>query len=86
MGDETVGSDPIGAMLGHVVKAMVDHPNWVRVSHSGDASSDAYEVVVDNADLGKVIGKQGRVANSLRMVAKAVAEKRERRIYVDFTS
>lgn len=86
MTDEAAGGDPVGSMLGHVVKAMVDHPNWVRVNHNADSSSDAYEVVVDSADLGKVIGKQGRVANALRTVAKAVAEPRDRRIYVDFTS
>lgn len=86
MSEENVGTDPIGDMLSHVVRAMVDHPNWVRVARNSDPGTDSYEVVVDNADLGKVIGKQGRVANSLRMVVKAIAQKEDRRVFVDFTS
>ncbi|MCE5314362.1 MAG: KH domain-containing protein [Armatimonadota bacterium] len=66
-----------------LVKALVDSPDSVEVSEINEGpSSVTYEVTVDPDDLGKVIGKQGRVANALRTVAKAAALKSHKNVYV----
>jgi hypothetical protein len=66
-----------------LVKALVDSPDSVDVREIEEGpSSLTYEVTVDPDDLGKVIGKQGRVANALRTVAKAAALKSHKNVYV----
>jgi len=66
-----------------LVKALVDNPEEVDVHEINEGpSSVTYEVTVDPDDLGKVIGKQGRVANALRTVAKAAAIKSQKNVYV----
>ena len=65
-----------------LVKALVDNPDSVVVQEVDDGHSVTYEVNVDPDDLGKVIGKQGRVANALRTVAKAAAIKDRKNVYV----
>lgn len=65
-----------------LVKALVDHPDAVAIDEFQDNSSVTYEVTVDPEDLGKVIGKQGRVANALRTVAKAAALKDHKNVFV----
>ena len=56
-----------------LVKALVDKPDAVSVVETDEGDSVTFEVSVDPEDLGKIIGKQGRVANALRTVAKAAA-------------
>lgn len=65
-----------------LVKALVDNPDLVAVHEVDEGRSVTYEVTVDPEDLGKVIGKQGRVANALRTVAKAAALKEHKSVYV----
>ncbi len=65
-----------------LVKALVDNPEGVVVEEYDEGSSLTYEVTVAPDDLGKVIGKQGRVANALRTVAKAAALKERKSVYV----
>lgn len=65
-----------------LVKALVDKPEAVSVVEVSDGQSVTYEVTVDGDDLGKIIGKQGRVANALRTVAKAAALKENKNVYV----
>ena len=65
-----------------LVKALVDNPDAVAIEEFQDNSSVTYEVTVDADDLGKVIGKQGRVANALRTVAKAAALKDHKNVFV----
>ncbi len=65
-----------------LVKALVDNPDQVNVEEVDEDHSITYEVSVDPDDLGKVIGKQGRVANALRTVAKAAALKSRKNVYV----
>jgi len=60
----------------------VDQPDAVSVSEVDEGSTTTYEVTVAQDDLGKVIGKQGRVANALRTVAKAAAIKDHKNVYV----
>jgi len=65
-----------------LVKALVDNPDAVNVEEVDEGESVTYEVSVDPEDLGKVIGKQGRVANALRTVAKAAALKDRKNVFV----
>ena len=65
-----------------LVKALVDDTNAVAVHEVNEGDSVTYEVTVAPDDLGKVIGKQGKVANALRTVAKAAALKDRRNVYV----
>ena len=65
-----------------LVKALVDNPDAVTIEEVQDESSVTYQVTVDADDLGKVIGKQGRVANALRTVVKAAALKDHKSVFV----
>ncbi|MCE5199286.1 MAG: KH domain-containing protein [Armatimonadota bacterium] len=65
-----------------LVKALVDNSDAVIVSEQDQGQSVTYEVTVDPDDLARVIGKQGRVANALRTVAKAAAIKSQKNVYV----
>ena len=65
-----------------LVKALVDDPDSVEVHEIDEGRTTTYEVTVAEDDLGKIIGKQGRVANALRTVAKAAALKEHKNVYV----
>lgn len=65
-----------------LVKALVDNPDAVKVEEIDEGESVTFAVTVAEDDLGKVIGKQGRVANALRTVAKAAAIKDRRNVFV----
>jgi len=66
-----------------VVKALVDSPDRVTVRAVEGERSLVIEVRVPEEDMGKVIGKGGRIANALRVVAKAAGAKRKKNIWVD---
>lgn len=66
-----------------IAKALVDHPEEVRVNEVEKDRLTVYELSVHAEDMGKVIGKQGRVAKSLRTVVNASAVKENKRIAID---
>jgi predicted RNA-binding protein YlqC (UPF0109 family) len=66
-----------------LVKELVDNPDAVEVTEITGDDSTTYEVRVSPDDLGKVIGKQGRIANAIRTLVKAVAMKDKRKVYVE---
>ncbi|WP_202079875.1 KH domain-containing protein [Caldalkalibacillus salinus] len=66
-----------------VAKALVDHPEDVRVSSKENERSITFQLNVHPDDVGKVIGKQGRIANALRTVVYASATKGGKKVYVD---
>lgn len=72
----------VKSLIEILVKALVDNPDAVDVREVADRRSVTYEVSVDPEDMGKIIGKQGRVANALRTVAKAAALKEHTNVYV----
>lgn len=69
-----------------LVKSLVDQPEDVSINEIGGEASVTYEVSVSPADVGKVIGKNGRIANALRTVVKAAAVKEDRRAYLEIVS
>jgi len=60
-----------------IAKALVDDPDSVAVSERQDGRTTVIEVRVAESDMGKVIGKQGRIAKAIRSVVKAAAAKEE---------
>lgn len=66
-----------------IVKALVDLPDRVVVSQVEGERTLVFEVRVDGSDLGRVIGKGGRIANALRTVVKAAGAKEHKNIWVD---
>ncbi len=67
-----------------VIKNLVDNPEEVSVKELEGEKSIVFEVKVSEADMGKVIGKQGRIAKSIRTVMKAIASKDKKRITIEF--
>lgn len=66
-----------------IVRALVDSPEEVRVNKIEGERSMIFEVRVAPDDLGKVIGKGGRIANALRTLVRAVGTKERKSIWVD---
>ena len=69
-----------------MVKALVDNPEEARVNEVAGESITVYEVSVNETDLGKVIGKGGRIANAMRTIIKAAATKHDRKATVEILS
>ena len=73
-------------LIEYLVKALVDEPDLVNINEVPGEEATTYEVRVAPDDLGKVIGKQGRIANALRTVAKAAAMKEKKKVYVEIVA
>jgi hypothetical protein len=69
-----------------IAKALVDHPDEVRVHEIEEDRVITYHLLVNPADLGKVIGKQGRIAKAIRIVASSAAVRQNKRIAVEISS
>ena len=65
-----------------IAKALVDNPEEVVVSESLKGDDTLIELKVAPADMGKVIGKQGRIAKAIRSVVKAAASKEDKKVIV----
>ena len=70
-------------LLEFLVKSLVEEPEAVVVEELEEDGDLVYEISVAEADLGRVIGKGGRVANAIRTIAKAAAVRIDRRVIVD---
>ena len=70
-------------LLTFLAKSLVDHPDDVSVKRVDGENTVVYELRVNDDDMGKVIGKQGRIAKSIRTIIKAAASKEEKRVVVD---
>ena len=66
-----------------IAKALVDNPDEVVVTESMKGKDTLIELKVAPADMGKVIGKQGRIAKAIRSVVKAAASKEDRKVIVE---
>ncbi len=66
-----------------IAKALVDEPDEVEVSEVADGNGATLELRVAKSDIGKVIGKDGRTAQSIRAVLAAAAQKVGRRVQLD---
>ncbi|HET7508204.1 MAG TPA: KH domain-containing protein [Solirubrobacterales bacterium] len=70
-------------LLEFLVKALVEDPEAVEVEELEEDGDLIYEISVAEGDLGRVIGKGGRIANAIRTIARAAAVRIDRRVIVD---
>jgi len=71
-------------LLEFLTRSLVEHPDAVQVSEAEEIDGEVVlEVEVADDDLGRVIGRGGRVANALRSVMKAAATREDKRVVVD---
>lgn len=66
-----------------IAHALVDNPDQVRVTEVDGERSNIIELRVAPEDMGKVIGKQGKIAQSIRTLTKATAAKEGKRVTVE---
>lgn len=66
-----------------IAKALVDSPEEVVVTQKEGNNALIIELKVAPSDMGKVIGKQGRIAKSIRSVVKAAASKEDKKVIVE---
>ena len=64
-------------------KSLVDNPNGVNVAEIEGEKTIVIELRVDKADIGKVIGKQGRIARALRTILSAMGRKINKRVVLE---
>ena len=67
-----------------IIENLVDDKNSISINEVGGEHSIVFEVKVSEKDMGKIIGKQGKVAQSIRTIMKALAAKEKKRISVEF--
>ena len=70
-------------LVSAIAKALVDKPETVKVSERQEGENIILELSVDSSDMGKVIGKQGRIAKAIRAVVTAAAHKCDKKVIVD---
>ena len=70
-------------LLLYVAKQLVDNPEAVTVTEREDGDNTVLELHVAPEDMGKVIGRQGRIAKEIRTVVKSVAQRNGQRVTVD---
>ncbi len=66
-----------------IAKSLVDYPDKVVVTETENERTILVELRVDPSDMGKVIGKQGRIAKAIRSVVKAAATKDDKKVNVE---
>ncbi len=70
-------------LIEYIAKALVDHPEEVRVEEITGARSVIFELRVAPSDMGRVIGKQGRVANAMRSLLRVASSKSGKRAILE---
>jgi predicted RNA-binding protein YlqC (UPF0109 family) len=70
-------------LIQFLVEELVDFPDAVEVGEIVGDDATTYEIKVSQPDLGKVIGKQGRIANAIRSLVRAIGNKQGRRVFVE---
>ncbi len=73
----------MGELVEFIAKALVDNPDAVSVNQVEGSQSVIIELKVAPEDMGKIIGKQGRIAKAIRTVVKAAAIKDNKRVVVE---
>lgn len=71
------------SLLEYIAKSLVDYPEDVSVTETDSDQGVVLELRVRGTDMGKVIGKQGRIAKSIRAVMKAAASRENQKVVVE---
>lgn len=67
-----------------IIRNIVENQDAVSIEESEEAGRIIFKVKVSTEDMGRVIGKQGKVANSIRIVMKALAAKEKKKLTIEF--
>ncbi len=70
-------------LIEYMAKALVDNPDLVKVEEIEGTSATIFELHVGGEDMGRVIDKQGRVANAMRTLLRAAAARQGRRVTLE---
>ena len=70
-------------LLTYIIQSLVDHPAEVSVTERQAGGETVFEVRVADGDMGKVIGRQGRVVKEIRILMKAVAQRKGKKVSVE---
>jgi predicted RNA-binding protein YlqC (UPF0109 family) len=70
-------------LIEYIAKSLVDHPDEVQVRESGGGSRVRIELSVTKEDMGRVIGKSGKVANAIRALLRVAAEREGKQATLD---
>ncbi len=70
-------------LLTYIVQNLVDHPDEVSVTALERNGETVFEVRVAEGDMGKVIGRQGRIVKEIRILMRSVAQRRGQKVSVD---
>lgn len=73
----------MGELVKVIAKSLVDNPDQVTVSENQTEQTVVIELKVADEDMGKVIGKQGRIAKAIRTVVKAASAKENKKVIVE---
>ena len=71
-------------ILETIIKSIVENEDAVSINEKEEADRIVFEVKVAESDMGRVIGKQGKIANSIRTLMKALASRESKKVSVDF--
>jgi uncharacterized protein len=70
-------------LVEHIARALVDHPENVRVDVFNEGGQTVIELHVHEEDMGRVIGKDGKVANALRTLLRMMAAREGQRVQLE---
>ena len=73
----------MGELVSAIAKSLVENPEAVEVSEEQSNGTTVVQLKVAPDDMGKVIGKQGRIAKAIRSVVKAAAAKEDKKVVVE---
>jgi predicted RNA-binding protein YlqC (UPF0109 family) len=79
----SAGDSPLTAVVGVVVRALVDNPDAVRITETQRRGMTMLELTTAPGDMGKIIGRQGRTVSALRTLVALTAEKHGQRAQLD---
>ena len=70
-------------LLEHLIEKLVDHPDDIKINEIAGENTHIFELRVNQEDLGKIIGKQGRTAKAIRTVLSAASIKESKRAILE---
>ena len=71
-------------ILETIIKSIVENQEAVSINEKEEADKIIFEVKVEESDMGRVIGKQGKIANSIRTLMKALGSREKKKVSVEF--
>ncbi len=71
-------------VLETIIKNLVDNQEAVEINETENEKNIIFEVKVADEDMGKIIGRQGKTAQSIRTVMKAIANRKDKKVIVEF--